>query len=177
MAATATETFEFTVGATPTLDLHNRAGGSTITGGPAGQMRIVATNRARGVFGIGGGDPERVRVLARQDGDTVRLDVDYGPLGGVKNVTVDFEITVPATAHIILQQNAGDARITGTAGQLDATVNAGTFTAEGLTLSGASHLRTNAGHIELQGSLAPDATLDAETNAGNIRLTLPAGTP
>lgn len=178
MSATAIETFEFAVSGVPTLNVRNKAGSVTIAAAAARQIRVVATKRAHGgILGVGAGDPERVRVIARQDGDTISLDVDYGDVGPAKNVTVDFEIAVPAEVSIELDQNAGDARLTGTTGPLRATLNAGSLRAEGVALAGAARLRINAGNLDLDGRLAPDTALDATVNAGNMRLHLPAGTP
>lgn len=178
MSATATETFEFAVSRAPSVTVRNKAGSVTVTAAASGQVRVVATKRAHGgILGMGAGDPERVRVIARQDGDTVSLDVDYDDAGFVKNVTVDFEIAVPADASIEIDQNAGDVRVAGTTGHLRVSLNAGNVRAEGVALAGAARVRNNAGNLDIDGRLAPDASLDATVNAGNIHLRLPAGTP
>ncbi len=178
MSATATETFEFAVSGSPTVSVHNRAGSIVLNAAAAGQVHVVATKRAHGgILGVGAGDPASVRVIARQDGNTISLDVDYGDAGATKNVSVDFEIAVPTDVSIEIDQSAGDARLVGTSGHLQVALSAGNFRAEDVTLAGPARLRLNAGNLVIDGRLTPDAALDATVNAGNIHLRLPAGTP
>jgi hypothetical protein len=180
MAATATETYEFGVSEAPTLDLRNKAGNVTVTPGPDGQVRVVVTKRVRGGI-LGGGsevDLERVRVEARQSGNTIIVDAKRLESWKLtKQYTIEFEITTPATTDVKLTLNAGNTRLAGITGVVQGTVNAGNLETEGVTLADGSRFVVNAGNLTLRGGLLPGASLDAEVNAGNARLTLPANTP
>jgi hypothetical protein len=177
MAATISETHEFTVGERAALDIRNRAGNVTVAAGPAGQVRVVVTKRARGLFGgADESDLERLHVAVIQSGDTIHIDAERGEHWTLlKQVSVDLEITAPATNSVDLRLNAGNVRLAGITGSVRAELNAGNFDLTDVTCTGASRLTLNAGTLTLRGALAAGASLDARVNAGNARFTLPAG--
>jgi len=180
MAAVTTETYEFGVSEMPTLDLRNRAGNVMVMAGPAGQVRVIVTKRVRGgIFGGGSeADLERVRVEVRQSGSTITVDaerLEHWTL--TRQYTIDLEITTPATTDVRLVLNAGNTRLAGITGAVQATVNAGNLETEGATFADGSRFMVNAGNLTLRGGLVSGASLEAEVNAGNARLTLPANTP
>ena len=178
MAATLSETHEFTVGEHAALDIRNRAGNVIVGVGPARQVRVVVTKRARGLFGgADEADLERLHVTVTQTGDTIRIDAESGEHWALlKQVSIDLEITAPAATSVDLRLNAGNARLEGITGSARADLNAGNLDLTDVTCAGASRLTLNAGTLTLRGALAAGAAVDARVNAGNVRVTLPADT-
>ncbi len=175
MSATITESHEFSVGERAQLDVRNRAGNVTIAKGPAGQVRVVVTKRARGLLGSASeADLERLHVEVTQVGDTVRLTTERGVDWSLfKQITVDLDITAPELVELDLRLNAGNMRMSDTRGGVRAEVNAGNLDLVDVTIGGASRLSVNAGNLTLRGTLAEDASLDATVNAGNARFAFP----
>src|SRR5262249_40757868 len=130
---------------------------------------------------FGGGneaDLERVQVEVRQSGSTIL--VNAGRLEAwklTKQYTIDLEITTPVATNVALTLNAGNTHLTGITGAVRATVNAGNLETEDVTFADGPQFVVNAGNLTLRGGLVPRSSLDAEVNAGNARLTLPANTP
>lgn len=181
MSVIATETYEFAVGGTPRVVVRNRAGGLRIQPGADGHVHVAVTKRARGGM-LGGGasesDLEQIEVRTSQNGDTVRIEteIDRG-IGLGKQYIVEIEVTTPASADLDLHLNAGNAEVRGVSGTIEGVVNAGDFDVAGGTLAGRSSLAVNAGNLTFEGALAQGAALDAEVNAGKMRLLLPRDTP
>jgi hypothetical protein len=178
MAATLSETHEFTVGERTALSIRNRAGNVTFAAGPVGQVRVVVTKRARGLFGgADESDLERVQVAVTQTGDTIHIDAESGERWSfLKQVSIDLEVTAPAATGVDLRLNAGNARLEGITGSVRAELNAGNLDLSDVVCTGVSRLTLNAGTLTLRGALAAGASLEAHVNAGNVRFILPADT-
>ncbi len=176
MSATISENHEFTVGDGARLEVQNRAGNVSVAKGAAGQMRVVVTKRARGLMGgATEADLERLQVEVTQSGDTVRVITGRGVDTSLfKHITVDLDITVPATVDLDLRLNAGNTRVHDITCGLRAEMNAGNVDLIGVTIRGASQLTLNAGNLTLRGTLAEGATLETQVNAGNARFAFPA---
>lgn len=181
MSVTATETYEFAVSGTPRFVVRNRAGGIRFQAGAAGQVHVTVTKRARnGLLGSASEDDlKQIEVRVARNDDTIRIEVDHerGSFGLGKQYTVDIDVTTPATADLDLRMNAGNVEIRGVSGTTEGVVNAGNFDITDGTLAGRSSLTVNAGNLTFEGAIAQGAALNAEVNAGNLRLRLPQDTP
>lgn len=180
MAVSKTETYEFTTTGEPRLIVRNAAGSVTVRPGHDGQVQVMVTKKARGgLFGSASeADLERVTVHVTQESNAIRIESKYDNLrGGLKNVTVDVEITAPTASSLDAQLNAGNLHLSGLSGSLTAVVNAGNVDAEDVVLRGNCDVSLNAGNLELAGALAAGASLNARINAGGARLSFPHDTP
>lgn len=180
MSASATETYEFAVTGTPRIVVRNRAGGIRFQSGASGQVHITVTKRARNglLGGVSEADLEQIEVRVSQNGDTIRIETENGrgfSLG--KQYTVEIDVTTPATADLDLRMNAGNVEVREITGAIEGVVNAGNLDVVGATLAGRSSLTVNAGNLNVEGTVAQGAALDAEVNAGKMRLLLPRDTP
>ncbi len=180
MSTSVTETFEFAISGIPRFVVRNRAGGVRFQAGADGQVHIVVTKRAHNgmLGGVNKADLEQIEVHVSQNGDTIRIETedDRGFSIG-KQYTVEVEVTTPATADLDLRMNAGNVEVRGIMGTIEGVVNAGNFDVIGGTLAGRCSLTVNAGNLNLEGAVARGAALDAEVNAGKMRLLLPRDTP
>jgi hypothetical protein len=176
MATSATETHELSIEGTPTLVVRNAAGSVSVEPGIDGQVRVVVTKKVRSFFG-GEGDLENAHVEVTQHGSEITIETHYRGGLGFKGVTVDVDITTPASTNLDLKLNAGNAHLHGITGTLTAVVNAGNLDAAAVALPGSASLELNAGSLTLDGELRPGAMLNVRVNAGNATLTLPQDTP
>lgn len=106
----------------------------------------------------------------RQDGNSVHIDyVNY------RNISVDYEITVPPNTAVRTHSGSGDQTIEGTKGNVDVTTGSGDVKMRQVT--GEIHLQTGSGDVrarEIAGSVrggtgSGDVEV-AETAAGDIDL-------
>jgi hypothetical protein len=176
--ATDATTRSFSVGGAPRVIAHNTAGTLHVVAGPAGTVTADVTRKARS-----GSEEEARRALdgvavaTTQDGDTVRVDVRIDRSRFLtQSLWADIVLTVPPGTGLDLKLEAGSVEVSGTAGTLSATVNAGEFQGRGVTVAGSSRISVNAGEVRLDGALASGATLDVRVDVGTARLTLPAST-
>jgi DUF4097 and DUF4098 domain-containing protein YvlB len=179
MATSVTETHELHLTGAPSLSVRNSAGNIRLHPGSEGQILIVATKRIRGLLANATEeDLQKVAVMVRQHGDDISVEVDMDRWSLFKQGTVDLDITVPATvARLDLKLNAGNLEVEGVSGLLKIKVNAGNLDIEsGTTLLDGSRLVTNAGNVTLSGAIAPEASVEAEVNAGTLRVWLPRAT-
>src|SRR5689334_3219387 len=174
------------------LSVETSAGGITVRSGSDNSVRIRARIRVRESFFGGRSADEKARKIQEnppieQQGNTIRItrpaDADLR-----ENVTIQYEITVPAHTQLTANSGAGNANIRGLALQVDATTGAGTITAEDLagdvrlhtgagtvdarSIGGALEIESGAGTIRAQGAPRHDWRIKA--GAGSIRLEVPA---
>jgi hypothetical protein len=171
----------FAVSARPTLMVDNFAGDVIVHIGESGSIHVVATKRSAREK-----DLERIEVeMIERDGG---LDVITDPPSGLKNVSVDLEITIPPSADLDLHtgagdiivrdvqgdvradSGAGDVDVRDVTGELDAHVGAGNIDVR--RVIGTVDLDTGAGSIDYQGT--PQGNCRFNTGAGSIEIELPA---
>jgi DUF4097 and DUF4098 domain-containing protein YvlB len=158
------ETLEerFVVGDTLTLIVDNFAGDVIIRTGDGGVVDVQATKRAAREK-----DLDRIEVLMRdQDGE---LQVETDPPSGLKNVSVDLEITVPSSSDVDLRTGAGDIIVRDLDGDVRADSGAGDVDIRGTTSTVDAHV--GAGSIDYRGQ--PQGYCRFDTGAGTIKLRLP----
>ena len=180
MSASTTETYEFAVSGTPRIVVRNRAGGIRLQASADGQVHIVIKKRAHNglLGGVSQADLEQIEVRVSQNGDTIRIETENERgISLSKPHTVEIEVSLPASADLDLRMNAGNIEVRGISGTIEGTVNAGNLDVAGGTLAGRCSCTVNAGNLNLEAAIAQGASLDAEVNAGKMRLLLPRDTP
>lgn len=116
----------------------------------------------------GGTPEERVKKVVdnppiQQSGSTIRIGKQSGM---VRNVSIDYEITVPAKTQIEANSGSGDVRIHGVGGGVKAETGSGNI--EASDISGYVSLETGSGDI--RGDLDNAHDVKAHTGSGNVRL-------
>ena len=165
-------TFDRTLNVSGPVDLEVVTGSGSITvrSGAAGTIRVHGTVRAGFCFGIcGGGDPESAikAIVANppieQSGNTVRI----GHLGESQrhnNISISYELVVPAETKLLSKTGSGHQEISGVAGPAEVTSGSGSLRLE--DIAGQVRASTGSGSItvnKLRGSVR------AHTGSGSIR--------
>ncbi len=165
-------TFDRTLNVSGPVDLEVVTGSGSITvrSGAAGTIRVHGTVRAGFCFGFcGGGDPEAAMkaIVANppieQSGNTVRI----GHLGETlrhDNISISYELVVPAETKLLSKTGSGSQEISGVAGP--AEVNSGSGSLRLSDIAGQVRAHTGSGGItvsKLHGSVR------AHTGSGSIR--------
>ena len=175
-AATPQGTFERTLQVTGTVNLEvlTHSGDVTVRSGPAGSVSIrgkifVSDRWLRGerksdVTAIEQNPP------VRQDGNSIHIDyVD------ARDISVDYEITVPADTTLRAHTGSGDQTIEGLHGNADLQSGSGDLKLARLT--GDLHLQTGSGDVRaleisgpVRGGTGSGDVVVEETGAGDIDL-------
>src|SRR5260370_37807524 len=142
------------------LGIDNGAGNVGIRRGGEGTVSVTATKRASGI----GIDTERMQINYNQHGDT--LDISSRMTWSILQFglrTVDFEITVPSSCDVQLQNSSGRVALQGTTGVIRVHTGGGSVHAH--DLQGQIAMKTGGGRIEA-GNL--QRMIDLLTYAGRI---------
>jgi hypothetical protein len=178
-SSSTAQSFEFSVGVTPTIVVRNPIGTVTVQPGAASQVGIQATKTIRGVLLGGNGLDaiEKVTVSAEQSGDRITVTVKHPKQMFMnKVVTVEIVVTTPDRSNLDLQVDAGNIELRGGSGAAIAQVDAGNVRTDSFTFLGSSRVEIDAGNATLDAALAEGALLDVRVDAGNARLHLPHDT-
>jgi DUF4097 and DUF4098 domain-containing protein YvlB len=153
------------------LVINNGAGTVSIRRGEEGMVSVTATKRASGI----GIDAERMQIHYNQYGDTLNISshMDWSLLQfGLR--TVDFEITVPTSCDVQLQNGAGRVAAQGTSGEI--RVRTGSGRVDAYDLQGRIAMKTGSGRIQagnLQGLIelrTGSSSIEAHNIQGQINL-------
>jgi hypothetical protein len=153
------------------LVINNGAGRVAIRRGEEGVISVAGTKRASGI----GIDPERMQVNYDQRGDTLNISslVGWSMLQfGLR--AVDFEITVPTSCDVQLDNGSGRVAVQGTNGTVRVRTGSGSIQAH--DLQGQIAMKTGSGHIEssnLQGQIdlrTGSSRIEAHNLQGQISL-------
>ena len=142
------------------LVINTGAGAVAIRRGEEGMVSVTATKRASGI----GIDTERMQINYNQYGDV--LDISSRMAWSILQFglrTVDFEITVPSSCDVQLQNSSGRVALQGTSGVIRVRTGGGSVHAH--DLQGQIAMKTGGGRIEadnLQG------LIDLRTDGGRI---------
>ncbi len=142
------------------LVIDNGAGNVAIRRGGEGTVSVTATKRASGI----GIDTERMQINYNQYGDT--LDISSRMTWSILQFglrTVDFEITVPSSCDVQLQNSSGRVALQGTSGVIRVHTGGGSVHAH--DLQGQIAMKTGGGRIEA-GNL--QGLIDLRTDGGRI---------
>ncbi len=146
----------FTVGNSPTLQVENFAGDVTLRIGESETMRVIATKRAARESNL---DDIDVDIVERENG----LEIKTDPPSGLKNVSVNLEITVPADSSVKLHTGAGEITVPGLEGRVEVDTGAGEI--EIRDVRGTIEAHTGAGEIDVRDTIGP---VRLDTGAGDI---------
>jgi DUF4097 and DUF4098 domain-containing protein YvlB len=186
-------TFERTLTVSGAVDLSVRTGSGDIDirTGPGDTVRIIGRVRA-GQKLFGEDAAERVRQVEaappiQQSGTTIRIgDTKDDPR--YRDVSISYELTVPANSRVNSQTGSGDQTIgsvdgpvraqTGSGdihieragGGLDAQTGSGDIRVK--AVGGAMTLQTGSGDIDIRQTVT--AGIEAQTGSGDVNLELPA---
>jgi hypothetical protein len=156
------------------LTVTNGAGDIRITPGTDGAVHVIARISAREFPLAGLSAAERVkRVEANppvvQDGNTIRLG-EIADRDLTRNLSIDYEITVPAQTSVTSKTGSGDQQIGGIAGPVEAVAGSGDLTVGPLTAG--ARVVTGSGDIDVLGA-AGDITMTA--GSGDVRASQVSG--
>lgn len=147
-----------------TFEMQSVAGDVLITGGRGDEVRIEATLRARHRSSSAArGLLREIRVEALERGGNVQLRTGQ-PRGRSVWTAVDYVITVPSRANVVVGLGAGNVRIRNVSGEIRAETADGDLAAS--DVSRLRHLRTMRGTIEVVDAQADE--LSATTVQGNL---------
>jgi hypothetical protein len=184
VASTPQGTFDRTFQVTGPVDLavQTHSGDITVRTGPAGSVSIhgkiyvgdhwLFGNRHTDVSDMQNNPP------VRQDGNNIRIDYV-----SMRDISIDYEITVPEDTTIRSQSGSGDQIIEGTRGNADLQSGSGDLKLERLTgevrlqagsgnvvareISGPVRGNTGSGNMELEETGSGD--VDLHTGSGDIK--------
>ena len=170
-----------TVNGTVDLEVLTRSGDVTVRAGSSGSVFIrgkiyvgdhwLMGNRQADVHEI------EQRPPIRQEGNSIHIDYV-----NMRNISVDYEITVPADTVVRTRSGSGDQTIEGTRGNVDTQTGSGDVKLANLTgeiqlqtgsgnirarhVSGAVKGGTGSGDVEIEEAASGD--IDLHTGSGNI---------
>src|ERR1700722_10448338 len=183
LASTPQGSFEktLTVSGPVNLDVLTHSGDVTVRAGSAGTV-LIRGKIYVGNHWLGGNRDADVHEIEqhppiRQDGNNIHIEyVD------MKNISVNYEISVPADTVVRTHSGSGDLIVEGTHGNVDAQTGSGDVRLANLTgeirlqtgsgnirarqISGAVKGGTGSGDIEVEEASAGD--IDLHTGSGNI---------
>lgn len=165
-ASTPQGTFDRTLQVSGPVDLEvlTHSGDVTVRAGASGTVSIHGKIYV-GDRWFGGRREDDVQAIEknppiRQEGNSIHIDyVDY------HNISVDYEITVPANTAVRTHSGSGDQTIEGTKGSADITTGSGDVKMRGVT--GQIHLQTGSGDVRAQ-EIA--GSVKGQTGSGNIEV-------
>src|SRR5579871_2598924 len=183
-ASTPQGTFDRTLQVSGPVDLEvlTRSGDVTVRAGSSGSV-VIHAKIFVGDHWLGGRREDDVHAIEqnppiRQDGNRVQIDyVNY------RNISVDYDITVPAETVVRSKSGSGDQIIEGTRGNVD--VQTGSGDVKLANLNGEIHLQTGSGNLrarEIYGAVkggtgsgdveieeSGQGDIDLHTGSGNIK--------
>lgn len=184
-ASTPQGTFDRTFQVTGPVDLavQTRSGDITVRTGPAGTVSIHGKIYVgdHWLFGSRHTDVSDIQnnPPVRQDGNNIRIDYV-----STRDISIDYEITVPEDTTVRSQSGSGDQTVEGTRGNADLQSGSGDMKIARLTgevrlqtgsgdvvareISGAVRGNTGSGNMELEESGSGD--VDLHTGSGNIQV-------
>ncbi len=155
VAASKTENFEFDVEAETRVHIRNFAGDIRLVPGALDKVRVRYTT-----------EDDRIEVYKTQGINWVRVRTDFESAQLAENAPVYFEIEVPPTSRLIVNNTAGDIISEGKIGRVGLTTVSGDIRLD--DGSGEVALKTVSGNISVTN--IREAELTAETISGNISI-------
>lgn len=165
--------FQRTLQVNGTVDLQvlTHSGDVTVQAGPAGTVSISAKIHSGNsglmeVFGAGVSD-KAIRDIeqnppVRQTGNMIKIDYPQ-----YKNVSIDYDITVPADTRLKIETGSGNQTVRGLKG--GSTLHAGSGDLRLDDLNGPVHVDTGSGNITGSGV---NGAFEARAGSGDIKLDL-----
>src|ERR1700723_2847189 len=169
-ASTPQGTFERTLSVSGPVDLEvlTHSGDVTVRSGPAGSVSIRGKIFVsdRWLRGERKGDVTAIEQNppVRQEGNSIHIDYVEA-----RDISVDYEITVPADTALRAHTGSGDQTIEGLHGNADLQTGSGNITARGV--QGAFRAEAGSGDITAEGTQS--GSWDIKTGSGNVHVRLP----
>jgi hypothetical protein len=180
-ASTPQGTFDktFQVSGPVDLEVQTRSGDVIVHSGPAGSVSIHGKIFVgdHWLFGNRHADVSEIEQHPplRQEGNSIRIDYE-----STRDISVDYEITVPAETTVRTHSGSGDLTIEGTHGNLDLQTGSGDIKLS--RVSGELHIQTGSGNLrarEISGSVrggAGSGDIEVEeTGSGDVDLRTGSG--
>lgn len=168
--AASTGHFEKTLQVSGPVDLEVTSGSGNITvhQGGAGTVHVSAKIRASNSWLFGGNADDKIRRIEQnppveQQGNTIRIGrmEDHELL---RNISIDYDVTVPPQTKLSSQTGSGDQTITGLQLPVTAKTGSGNITAE--SIGAETHLSSGSGDLKVN---SVKGSLVANTGSGNIK--------
>jgi len=170
--AAATGHFERTLQVSGTVDLEVYSGSGNINVHVGGNNTVAVTARLHSsnsswLFGPGDVE-ERIRRIEQhppieQNGNIIRIG-KFEDRELQRNISIDYDVTVPAQTKLNSQTGSGDQTITGVQLAATAKTGSGNITAENLGAD--ARISSGSGDLKIR---SVKGTLSANTGSGNIR--------
>jgi DUF4097 and DUF4098 domain-containing protein YvlB len=155
------------------MDVQTGSGEIVVRPGSPGKVEIHGKIRASG-WHVGGDVEQRIHDLEtnppiEQNGNTFRIG-HIEDHERTRNISISYEVVVPAETKLHSSSGSGDERIEGISGPADA--NSGSGSLRLTNIGGETHARTGSGDIELN---SIHGSVKASTGSGSIHATGIAG--
>jgi hypothetical protein len=161
-----------TAGSSPNVSVSTGSGYIHLHPGSGDQIQIVAHVHSSHGWMSGGGDVDgRIQQIVSnppivQSGNDITIGEHHNNSDLYRNITIDYEITLPRSSTINSATGSGDVEIQNVGASVKAQSGSGNVHVNGV--QGPTTLGTGSGDIELQQTGPGD--VKAETGSGNIRL-------
>jgi hypothetical protein len=170
LSAAVTGHFERTlkVSGNVDLDVWSGSGNITVHTGGGDTVYISAKIHASNSWLFGGSAEEKIRRIEQnppveQQGNTIHIGRNEDR-ELVRNVSIDYDLTVPAQTRLTSHTGSGDETISGLQLPLVAKTGSGNVTVE--NISADTHVSSGSGDLKIN---SVKGTLVAQTGSGNIR--------
>jgi DUF4097 and DUF4098 domain-containing protein YvlB len=155
------------VNGTVDLDIVTGSGSITINRGSDGQVVVHATIRASDAW-FSGDPAERIKAIQNnppieQSGNVIRIG-HSNDSSLLRNVSISYDVQVPASTTVRARSGSGHLRITGVSGPVEASTGSGGIDAA--QISSDTRLETGSGGITLD---HVSGQVRAHTGSGGIR--------
>jgi Putative adhesin len=158
-----------TVSGTPTVSVFSGSGYVHISPGAEDRVRVTGHVHLRaGWLGLGA-DTNRIKQVVDsppilQAGDIITIGISDPDSDRYRDVSIDYDVTVPRTTSLHTRSGSGELRISGIDGVVSADSGSGSIRAENLGLD--AHLSAGSGSVHAD-NIGPNGRL--ETASGSIR--------
>jgi DUF4097 and DUF4098 domain-containing protein YvlB len=155
------------LGRNGTLELQNVAGDIAVTGGGGDEVRIEATKRVRHrVESTARAALRGVLISVSERGGNVEVRTDHGRGARDGIAAVDYRISVPTGANLVIDTVSGNVRVSNVGGELRANAMSGNITTA--SVRRVRRLTTVSGDVEVAEGEADELT--AQTVDGDVIL-------
>jgi hypothetical protein len=171
LSAASTGHFERTlqVSGPVDLDVLSGSGNITVRTGGSASVGISAKIHGNNSWLLGGDVEDRIRRIEKnppieQHGNTIRIG-RFEDRDLARNISIDYELTVPEQTRVNSQTGSGDQSITGIKLPLTAKTGSGNITVD--NVGGDAQITSGSGDLKING--VAKGSLHASTGSGNIR--------
>jgi hypothetical protein len=154
---------------TPDVEVFTGSGNITVRPGNGSTVIVNAKIHASNNWFSGASLSAEERVKRIEQDPPIRQNGNMITIGKIedrelrRNISIDYEVIVPAQTKLLTETGSGDADISGVNGPLRATTGSGNIRAAGI--DGDARLNTGSGDVRLEGV---SGRLYAHTGSGNV---------